>query len=290
MPRFHSPLILLAVAVLSYGFSNALVRHFAAEHSAPELAFWLALATISGLLASFGRHGRSKMRLDNPRAALPFIILQASAFMTFVLAMDNAPAALVGAILPIEGIVAASLAALFLGVRLGWVEVLCIAGCGVGAVMLAGASVTGAEESLMGLLFALASASLYGVAMLAVRRAALSNAISGLTFWSCVPIAILCAPFGIPAFGVDMLYLFSISCIVKTIADLSYTGGIARAPITLASSTLPMIGIATTGFAWLIAGEAPGAMAVFAAIVIAICYMVLIFQQGSRRADARAQG
>lgn len=286
MQRLSSPTALLALAVLTYGFSNALVRNFAADRTGLELAFWLAAATITGILIGHGRRAQSELRFGNTQTALPFIALQGAAFLTFVLAMDLAPAAQVGAILPLEGVVAAGFAALIFKERIGKIEILCIAGSALGAILMARTAASDEAGSLPGLLFALTSASLYGMAMLAVRRAALSNKTGALTFWACVPVFVICAPFGLSAIGPDTLTLFAISCFIKPVADLTYTAGIARAPIALASSTLPMIGMATAGFAWLLMGEAPGLQAAVAATIIAVCSVVLVLRQVPRQAPS----
>jgi drug/metabolite transporter (DMT)-like permease len=286
MQRLSSPAALLAIAVLTYGFSNALVRNFAVDRTGLELAFWLAAATITGILASHGKRARSDLRLGNTQTALPFICFQGAAFLTFVLAMDLAPAAQVGAILPLEGIVAAGFAALIFKERIGKIEVVCIGCSALGAALMARAAASGEVGNLLGLLFALTSASLYGAAMLAVLPAALSNKTGALTFWACVPVFVICAPFGLSAIGSDTLTLFAISCFIKPVADLTYTAGIARAPIALASSTLPMIGMATAGFAWVLMGEAPGPQAAIAATIIAACSVVLVLQQARSQASS----
>lgn len=271
-----SHITLLGLAVISYGFSNALLRYFSNQHSGIELAFWLSLATMTTILLSRGRSAVRELRINNLRTAWLFLAFQSMAFLAFVLAIDLAPAPLVGAILPVEGIVAACLAAVVLREKVRLKEGLYIAGGALGAALLATSAADAPLTVHYGLLAALASAALYGCAMIALRQAAKADTIIALTFWACMPVMIISAPFGISAISPEALALFAISLVVKPIADLSYTAGVSRAPIALASSTLPMIGMSTAGFAWIMMGEAPSIQAVAAAIIIAVCAAMLV--------------
>jgi drug/metabolite transporter (DMT)-like permease len=288
MKRVFDPSFLLGVSVLSYGLSNALVRYFAEERSGMELSFWLSAATVTTILLSRGHRVATDLKISSLSTAWPFLLLQAAAFLTFVLAMDLAPASLVGAILPIEGIVAVGLAVIFLKEKVGPREIACIAGGAIGAGILASSS--GSDEGIVtyGVFIALLSATLYGGAMIVLRRAVKANSSLALTFWACIPVLAVSAPFGLQAIGPDTLTLFAISLVLKPIADLSYTHGVAHAPIALASSTLPMIGMATAGFAWILMNEVPTNQALLAAALISACAIYLVLLSARRQAATNA--
>ena len=288
MAIISTPVWLLFAGLIAFGFSNGVVRAIAQTSTVLEVSFWMAAGTVFGIWASSWFNMKKIYRLPSPKTAAIYICLQVMAFFLFVLAISLGPASLVGAFFPLEAVVGVVLAAVFLKERFGGFEASCVAISVLGAIVVA--SDTGLEGGFAtsAIVASLASSMAFGAAIPAVRLAAQVNSTRSLAAWYASICVVLTVPANIAIPSPELLWLFAISSLIKPVAEICYSSGMARAPVSLAASCLPLLGLITAFWAWVIAGEVPTKMTLVGGALIASASIGALLHQ-SRRARLRAR-
>jgi drug/metabolite transporter (DMT)-like permease len=274
-----SPIWLLFAGLLAFGFSNGVVRAIAKTSTVLEVAFWMAAGTVIGIWASSGFKLNELYRLPDPKSASAYIGIQILAFFLFVLAISLGPASLVGAFFPLEAVVGVAIAAVALKERYGLVEILCIGISVLGALVVALGVDIEDHAPAAAVAAALASSVAFGAAIPAVRHASQKNSIRSMAVWYVTICALVTAPIGLSSVRPELLWLFAISCVIKPIAEICYATGLARAPIALAVSCLPLLGLITAFWGWVIVNEVPDKMTIMGGSLIALASIGALLHQ-----------